>query len=139
MDQSTLGDASFDDGLDRRLLNIGQHLQDDLAAALNHAENRRLFLFAFRVRARPSICCIGPCGLFFDGGGIALATGDDINLVDLDLARQDHRRSFRGQPFAQLRRHLLNVITFRLNSCAICRFERFSPMKYRHNIQTRSG
>ena len=51
-----------------------------------------------------------PCGLFFDGGGIALLTGDDINLVDLDLARQDDRRSFGGQPFAQLRRHLLHVI-----------------------------
>ena len=39
-----------------------------------------------------------------------LVTGDDINLVDLDLARQDDRRSFGGQPFAQLRRHLLNVV-----------------------------
>ncbi|MGC1859951.1 MAG: hypothetical protein WA733_02195 [Methylocystis sp.] len=37
-------------------------------------------------------------------------TGDDINLVDLDLARQDDRRSFGGQPFAKLRRHLLHVI-----------------------------
>ena len=45
MDQRALGDAGFDDGLDRRLLNIGQHLQDDLAAALDHAENWRLFLF----------------------------------------------------------------------------------------------
>jgi hypothetical protein len=45
MDQRALGDAGFDDGLDRGLLNIGQHLQDDLAAALDHAENGRLFLF----------------------------------------------------------------------------------------------
>ncbi len=37
-------------------------------------------------------------------------TGDDINLVDLNLARQDDRRSFDGQPFAQLRRHLLHVV-----------------------------
>jgi hypothetical protein len=51
-----------------------------------------------------------PLRPFFDGGGIALLTGDDINLVDLDLARQDDRRSFGGQPFAQLHRHLLRVI-----------------------------
>ena len=51
-----------------------------------------------------------PLRPFFDGGGIALVTGDDINLVDLDFARQDDRRSFGGQPFAQPRRHLLHVI-----------------------------
>src|SRR5208337_4262574 len=51
MDQRALGDAGFDDGLDRGLANIGQHLQDNLAAALDHAENGRLFLFE---RSAPS-------------------------------------------------------------------------------------
>jgi len=34
---------------------------------------------------------------------------DDVDLVDLDLARQDDGRGLGGEPLAQMRRHVLNV------------------------------
>jgi len=81
-DQRALGDAGFDDELDPGLLNIGQHLQDDLAAALDHAENWWLFLFERSASGGALNLLSRPLRLFFEGDGIALVTGDDINLVD---------------------------------------------------------
>src|SRR5206468_7524887 len=42
--EGALGDAPLDDGPDRHLPDVGQHAQDDLAAALGQAEDRRLVL-----------------------------------------------------------------------------------------------
>src|SRR5690349_18622338 len=42
--EGALGDAPLDDGPDRHLPDVGQHAQDDLAAALEQAEDRRLVL-----------------------------------------------------------------------------------------------
>jgi hypothetical protein len=44
VDASTLGNDGLDDRLDRRLLYIGQHAQDHLAATLDQAEDRWLLL-----------------------------------------------------------------------------------------------
>src|ERR1700728_3302033 len=44
MDQRAFGNHGGDDRLDRVLLNIRQHAQDDLSAALDQAQDRRLFL-----------------------------------------------------------------------------------------------
>src|SRR4051812_37625225 len=44
IDVRAFGDGLLDDRMDGRLLDIGQHPDDDLAAALDHAEDRRLFL-----------------------------------------------------------------------------------------------
>jgi hypothetical protein len=50
-----------------------------------------------------------PARPFFDGGGVSLVARDDMNLVDLDLARQNDGRRLGGEPLAQMRRHLPNV------------------------------
>jgi transposase-like protein len=44
VDAGALGDGGLDDGLDRRLLHIGQHAQHHLSAALDRAEDGRLLL-----------------------------------------------------------------------------------------------
>src|SRR3954465_11555054 len=44
IDVRALGDGLLDDRVDGRLLDIGQHPDHDLAAALDHAEDRRLLL-----------------------------------------------------------------------------------------------
>src|SRR3954463_3658330 len=44
MDQGALGDGLLDDGLDCRLLDIGQHLEDDLPTALDQAQDRWFLL-----------------------------------------------------------------------------------------------
>jgi hypothetical protein len=41
MDQRALGDAGFDDGLDRGLLSVGQHFQDDLARVIVESVSKR--------------------------------------------------------------------------------------------------
>src|SRR6478752_9878253 len=42
--QGALGDAPLDDGPDRRLPDVGEHAEHDLAAPLQQAEDRRLLL-----------------------------------------------------------------------------------------------
>jgi len=44
VDQAARGHAGQDQRLDRRLLNVGQQVEDHGAAALNHAEDRWLLL-----------------------------------------------------------------------------------------------
>src|SRR3982751_1296529 len=44
VDASTLDDGGLDDRLDRRLLHIGQHVEDHLATTLDQAENGWLLL-----------------------------------------------------------------------------------------------
>src|SRR5262245_26812338 len=43
-DRRTRGDRLADQRADRRLLDVGQHADDDLAAPLDHPEDRRLLL-----------------------------------------------------------------------------------------------
>ena len=69
----------------------------------------------------PSPACRGParlpvCGTvraapFGDGRRLALVPGHDVNLVDLHLSFQFHRRRFGDQAAAQLLRHDLHVRT----------------------------
>ena len=72
-------------------------------------------------------------------------TGDNINLVNLnlnlnlDLTRQGDRRHSGRKPLAQMRRQFLNVSLVQAQFPAICRFDRFKPMKYKHNIHIRKG
>src|SRR5438445_1834366 len=44
MDQRAFGDHRGDDRLDRFLLNVGQHTQDDLSATLDQTQDRWFFL-----------------------------------------------------------------------------------------------
>jgi len=44
VDEGARGDGGADDRLDRGLLHVGQHVQDDLSAALDQAEDGRLVL-----------------------------------------------------------------------------------------------
>src|SRR3954471_9547016 len=53
MDVRAFGDGLLDDRMDGRLLDIGQHPDHHLAAALDHAEDRRLFLLQGAATADP--------------------------------------------------------------------------------------
>src|SRR5690349_7197628 len=52
VDHRAFDDHSLNDRLDRFLLHIGQHAEDDLAIALDQAQDRRLFLFKRATAAR---------------------------------------------------------------------------------------
>jgi hypothetical protein len=64
MDERPQRDSRLEDRMDRFLLNIFQQLQNDVAAALNQAEDRRLF-FLQRAPARGSFEPTAPSGAAF--------------------------------------------------------------------------
>jgi hypothetical protein len=53
VDESASGNGRLNDRLDRRLLHIGQHVQDHVTAALDQAEDRRLVLLQRAASRRP--------------------------------------------------------------------------------------
>src|ERR687889_2476048 len=66
IDVRAFGDSLLDDRMEGRLLDIGQHPDHDLAAALDHAEDRRLFLLQGAAPAAalqsvaPAVASFGP-------------------------------------------------------------------------------
>src|SRR3954469_3378122 len=102
IDVRAFGDSLLDDRMDGRLLDIGQHPDHDLAAALDHAEDRRLFLLQGAAPAAalqsvaPAFASLGPHRL-----GIALVPGDDVELVELNVAAQDDVGCLRHDAVAQ--------------------------------------
>src|SRR3954451_11604578 len=100
IDVRAFGDSLLDDRMDGCLLDIGQHPDHDLAAALDHAEDRRLLLLQGAAAAlqsvAPAFASFGPHRL-----GIALVSGDNVELVELDVPAQDHLGCLRHDAVAQ--------------------------------------
>src|SRR5674476_411771 len=73
VDNSSFGDRSLDQGCDRHLFHILQHPDHDLARALDHAEDRRLFLGQRAATALPlqfAAASLSP--FFFTASGLPL-------------------------------------------------------------------
>ena len=67
-------------------------------------------------------------------------TGHKIDFIALDGPLKTSRLLLVNQPLPQMRGHVLYIIFYLTPvSWAICRLDRFKPMKYRHRIQTRNG
>jgi hypothetical protein len=64
---------------------------------------------AHRGRAHPAAAGVARGAPFGDRGRMALVPGDDMDLVDLDLAVEDHRRGLGGKPLPQMLGHRLHV------------------------------
>jgi hypothetical protein len=73
-----------------------------------------------------------PARRFFDGGGVSLVARVDVDLVDLDLARQHDGRNLGREPLAQMRRHLLNVALVQAQFMGDLAVRKVQP----HEIQT---
>src|SRR4051812_10550766 len=90
IDVRAFGDSLLDERMEGRLLDIGQHPDHHLTAALDHAEDRRLLLLQGAATAAalqsvaPAVASFGPHRL-----GIALVPGDNVELVELNVAAQD--------------------------------------------------
>src|SRR5689334_6494569 len=89
IDVRAFGDRLLDDRVDGCLLDIGQHPDHHLAAALDHAEDRRLFLLQGAAPAA-ALQSVAPAFPSFGSHrlGIALVSGDNVELVELDVAAQ---------------------------------------------------
>jgi hypothetical protein len=99
-----------DDRLDRCRPHIGQHVQNNLAAALDRAEDRRLVVFpTCPGLARPVACGIVPAAPFYHPGRLALVPGHDINFADLDLTCQFGSRCLRRQTVTSMPTHRLHL------------------------------
>ena len=71
IDQRTRADGPCDDRLDSRLLNVGQHLEDNFAAALDQSKDRGLLLFqgaAFAFQPPPA----SQAAFFWTAAGLPL-------------------------------------------------------------------
>src|SRR3954468_3344871 len=73
VDHRAFDDRSLNDRLDRFLLHIGQHAENDLAIALDQAQDRRLFLFK-RTTTAGSFQASAPPGptFFWTAAGLPL-------------------------------------------------------------------
>src|SRR3954452_7514489 len=65
VDHRAFDDHSLNDRLDRFLLHIGQHAENDLAITLDQAQYRRLFLFKRTTTASSSKPSAPPGSTFF--------------------------------------------------------------------------
>jgi hypothetical protein len=84
VDEAALGDETLDEGLDGLLLHVGKHLDDYLAVALQHSQNRGLLL----LKRAPSAAPFEPASssltlLLSDRLSLSLMTRNDIHLVAL--------------------------------------------------------
>src|SRR4051794_23119454 len=110
IDARAFGDGLLDDRMDGCLLDIGQHPDHHLTTALDHAEDRWLLLLQGAATAAalqsvaPAFASLGPHRL-----GIALVSGDNVELVELDVPAQDHLRRLRNDAVAQHLGHGLDV------------------------------
>lgn len=93
--------ARADQRGDRCLLNVREHPDHDGAAALDHADHRRLVFLqgaAPPLALEPSAPSQAPLAL--NGFWMALVASDDIHLITLDLPLEQLRAFFCRSPRA---------------------------------------
>jgi len=99
--KASRGDGRSDQWLNRLLLHVLQHSDDDFSPSLDHAEDGWLFL-----RQCPSASCTFEtvsstfAAQAFDDFRIALMAGNDIDLIAFNLFAQSSKGSFEAVPFA---------------------------------------
>jgi hypothetical protein len=99
VDETAGLDGLLDQGLDGHLLNIFEHLNDNLTATLEYTQNRWFFLsqgatppFAFQSSSTPFTTLIG------NGFWIPFVTGNDIDLITFNISGKDYRLFFSSTP-----------------------------------------
>src|SRR3954453_13324326 len=140
VDQRAIDDRGLDHRPDRLLLHVGQHAQDDPATPLDQAEDRRLVLrqrAAARRSRQPATPPEPPPFATSAGRPLWPATTYTSSISTAPSSRAG------GSPAASpcRNRSVMSCTSgwLRPNSCAICRLERFRPIRYRHSTHTRSG
>jgi hypothetical protein len=140
VDQAARRNGLGDDGLDRRLLHVGQHTDNHFAIALDQSQHGR---FLTRQGSTSALAFQPPpaSGSTFLGNNIwaALVPRHDIHFVGFNFARQAYRLFLTSMPSRSCVVIACASPMARSNSAAICSLDKFKPMKYRHNTQTRRG
>jgi len=125
-----------DHGLDRHLLHIGQHTDDDVAVTLDQTQHRR-----FLVRQRPTPPFSSQpspmpfSALLSHDIWTTFVPGYEVHFVGFDFARQVGRLFLTPTPSRNWVVIVWASSTDRSSSAAICSLDKFRSMKYRHNTQ----
>src|SRR3954451_7362879 len=138
--QRALRDGGLDHRPDRHLPHVGQHPQDDLAAPLHEAEDRRLLLRqrAASRRAPQAPPAPRPPPLATAAGWpLWPATTWTSSISTSPSSRAGG--SLAVSPYRSRSVMACASASPRSSSCAICRLERSRPMRCRHSTHTRSG
>src|SRR4029453_16860765 len=133
-------DGVFDQGLDGLLLHVGQEIDDHLTATLQHPKDGRSFLLqgaTTRFAFEPTSTSLSALALYHLR--LSFMTRNHIGFVALHFVGQRHGRLFFTIPARSCVVISCTSLPCSANSCAICSFEIFRPMKYTNTTQTFSG
>lgn len=122
------------------MLHIGQHLDGYLSVALKQTEDRRLFL----LQCPASTCAFQapPTAFspqFSHDFRVSLVTSHYIDFIRFYLAPQLNRLFLSTTPARSWVVIAWTSPAARPSSAAICSFDKFKPIRYRHNTQTFRG
>src|SRR5688572_33389844 len=140
VDEGACSDRGLDDRLDGLLLDIGQHLQHDLATALDQPQDWRLL---FRQRAATG-CALEPspppqAPFLATAAGWPLCPATTWTSSTSTVPSRTTAGAFATSPVRRCSVMTCTSLTLRPSSWAICRLERLRPIRYRHSTQSRSG
>src|ERR1017187_388033 len=138
--RAALGDQTADNRLAGFLLNIVEHVNDHLTTPLKETEHGRFL----SVQSASPTCAFQSSASAFapllgHGVGMPFMTCHNVHLICFNHAAQLHWLFFATTPSRNCVVMACTSSLFKSSSAAICWFDRFSPMKYKHNTQTRNG
>ena len=133
-------DSLTHQGLDGLLFDIGEHLNNDLSAALDHAEDGWFFFLkraspwrSFQASAAPESSLLGR--RFW----MTLVSSHNVHFITFHFPAQLGGLFFTAMPSRSCVVIFCTTSLSMSNSAAICALDRFSPMKYKHNTHPRNG
>lgn len=121
VEEGTGTDGLLNQRFDGDLLDIGQHLNDNLPTSLQHPEDRRFLFsqsasspFPFEPASAASPALTNNCF------GMAFVTGNQVDLVTLDLTFKEDGLFFSTTPLRNCVVICCTSARFSPSSCAIC-------------------
>ncbi len=140
VDQAASLDVLRDDRLDGGLLNVRQHLDHKVTVALDHPEHGWLFLR----QGAPSACTFQAATTAFSAQlphnfGVSFMSGYDVDFITFDHPAQAGWLFFATTPSRSWVVMAWASLSLTSNSAAICWFDRFSPIRYKHTTHTFKG
>jgi hypothetical protein len=140
VDQTAGLDGVCNDRLNRDLLDVGEHLDHHVTITLDHAENGGLFFLQGASAPRP----FQPAATAFSAQlphdvGLSLMPSNNIDFITFHHAAQGDELFFATIPSRKCVVMTWVSLSFKSNSAAICWFDRFKPIRYKHTIHTLTG
>lgn len=133
-------DARLDQRMNGDLADVFEPADDDLAAALHHAEDGG-FLLLERAATPGALQAVSSAlaVLFSDCRRMPLVTGDDLDLITLNRSVEDWGGLAIDDPFPELGRHALHVVLVQVEFSGDLRVRQVQPHEIETQDQVRKG